>query len=271
MRSIFISYSHGGHKPFIDALGLYLESSGFILIDGREKRAQSTESAFSAIRRASAFVALVSSNSPNEMLELGIAVGLGKPILIIAQSNEDLPSNLRGFLIVRGGESTRDLALEVVRRIDQLNIPKVVEGAIEEGAQTLLEILKSKPDSLYSIDPLRFEELVAEVFRDIGYEVKLSGGSGDRGIDFVLIEPDSQRTAVVQVKRRSPHSKVSVNEIRELIGATILNGANKGIFVTTSAFTKSAYDLVEKSPVELELIDIEKLLSKGSGKIKPGI
>ncbi len=285
MRYIFVSYSHGKHKPFIDVLSQYLKPSGFMLIDGQKKRTQSADSAFAAIRRANAFVALVSSHPPNVMLELGIAIGLGKPILVVASSSEDSPSNLGGFLTVREGESPRDLALEVVRRIDQLEIPSIdihvlseqtrkrldldIQATLEQRIWKVLNLLKEDPNMIYSLDPRMLEELVAEIYRYLGFRVELSGESLDRGIDFKIAEPDSRRTAVVQVKRRSPHSKVSVKDIRELIGATILCNANKGILVTTSTFTRSAHDLVERSPVEIELMDTENLLSKCSGKIKP--
>ena len=59
------------------------------------------------------------------------------------------------------------------------------------------------------------------------------GGPNDDGIDIVLIDGD--RRFVVQVKRRK-HRCIAeaVSGIREFVGAMVLKGVVKGIFVTTA-------------------------------------
>lgn len=55
----------------------------------------------------------------------------------------------------------------------------------------------------------------------------------DRGIDFVLVESD--RTSIaLQIKRRIIKNVEPVTEVRAFLGAMVVNGFTKGIYVTTA-------------------------------------
>lgn len=59
--------------------------------------------------------------------------------------------------------------------------------------------LAAKYDSRFSIDPWKFEETVASIYRDFGFEVRVTGRSGADGIDVILDGPDDSVIGV-QVK-----------------------------------------------------------------------
>lgn len=63
----------------------------------------------------------------------------------------------------------------------------------------------------------------------------------------------------IQAKKYSPENAVSEPEIRNFCGSLGANKANKGVFVTTSYFTKPAYDFAERHPLRVVLIDGEEL------------
>ena len=70
-----------------------------------------------------------------------------------------------------------------------------VKTPLEEVTQYLC----AKYDARYSVDPGLWENVVGAVFSELGYDVVVTGHSGDGGIDVVL--NDGPLTIGVQVKR----------------------------------------------------------------------
>jgi restriction system protein len=116
------------------------------------------------------------------------------------------------------------------------------------------EFLAARYDSRFDLNPYLFEKTVASVFEDIGYEVLVTSRSGDDGIDVLLFK--SNEVIGVQVKRY--RERIKVSQIRELLGALVVNNLTKGMFVTTSQFQSGATKTVAKAAnrgFEIELVD----------------
>lgn len=114
------------------------------------------------------------------------------------------------------------------------------------------EYLIARYESRLTMHPRLLEETVASVFRSHGYKASVTGYANDGGID-VILEKESERIGV-QVKRSK--NTIQVEQIRSLAGALLLNRLTKGIFVTTSDFTKGAPGLIQEYsdiglPIEL--------------------
>lgn len=88
--------------------------------------------------------------------------------------------------------------------------------------------------SIFEAHPKLFEDVVCSVFRDFGWNARVTACSGDDGIDVVL-DGESDSTVGVQVKRYKKEKKIEAEQIRSLAGALLVNGHTKGIFVTTSS------------------------------------
>ena len=65
----------------------------------------------------------------------------------------------------------------------------------------------------------------------------------------------------MQAKRYRPDAAVSEPEIRGFSGSLGAVKANKGVFVTTSYFTKPATEFAERHPFKMVLIDGKQLTS----------
>jgi restriction system protein len=110
----------------------------------------------------------------------------------------------------------------------------------------------------FNMHPRKFEEIVGDVFKDFGYYSFVTGYTRDGGIDIVL-ENSSGEQIGVQVKRNKDF--VEVEQIREFVGALVLRGVTKGIFVTTSKFRKGSHtlsNLATQKGVAVELMDATK-------------
>lgn len=120
------------------------------------------------------------------------------------------------------------------------------------------------------ISAQKAEDLVAGILRD-HYEcdihrVTANANSADGGIDLFLVEDNGKIYSAVQVKRRIDRNVEAVKEVRDFVGALILEGLEKGIFVTTAQRFSAPAQRITKNPnlakhkLELKLIDGERLL-----------
>lgn len=130
---------------------------------------------------------------------------------------------------------------------------------------SLRNYLARHPEKLPTINPYALESLVADVFREtMDCEAIHVGGPNDGGIDLILIQGD--RRFVVQTKRRAGPRAESVSCIREFIGAMVVAGEFRGIFVTTAPrFSKSAVTAAaaaaNRGAVEcIDLVNADRLI-----------
>ena len=115
------------------------------------------------------------------------------------------------------------------------------------------------------ISPAKFEELVRAVFRDFfDCEVEYYTGHTNRpdgGIDLIMVNRHDNTQIAVQVKRRSRDKPESVRTIREFVGAMVIEGLPRGVFVTTKSYTRIAKTIPQRlesradTPAALELVD----------------
>lgn len=109
-------------------------------------------------------------------------------------------------------------------------------------------------DDLMKMNPYQFERFIGDYFRDCGYTVHQTKRSNDGGKDLVMYK--GGQTYYVEVKRYSKSNGIQRPLIQKLVGACYPANA-RGIFVTTSYFSKGAIDEARRSNVQL--IDGQKL------------
>lgn len=73
----------------------------------------------------------------------------------------------------------------------------------------LIEFFARHPDEMRLMPHRRFEELIAEVFKRLGYEVELTKQTHDRGVDVIAIRHSEVPTRfLIQCKRLAPGKNV---------------------------------------------------------------
>lgn len=139
------------------------------------------------------------------------------------------------------------------------------EEAIEESYQRLRQGLAAELiQQVKNCAPAFFEKLVVDLLISMGYggtrkdAGEAVGRSGDEGIDGIIKE-DRLGLDVVYIQAKRWENPVSRPEIQKFAGALMGRKAKKGIFITTSAFTKDARDYAEKIESKIVLIDGETL------------
>ena len=141
------------------------------------------------------------------------------------------------------------------------NLSPTAEASIEENYQQIQGELAA--DLLLQIkdnSPAFFEELVIDLLVAMGYggsreeAGRAVGGSSDGGIDGIINE-DILGLDVVYVQAKRWEGNVSRPEIQKFAGALQGQRARKGIFITTSDFTREARDYVTTIDSKIVLID----------------
>ncbi|MFI9720513.1 restriction endonuclease [Streptomyces sp. NPDC052396] len=130
---------------------------------------------------------------------------------------------------------------------------QVGRGVVSHGGEADDE----DPD-LFTMDPVAFEAVVAELFRARGMRAVMTSRSNDGGVDVEALDPDpiSGGRIIVQVKRY--RKTVPPTAVRDLFGTVQGAGANKGVLVTTSGFGPGSYAFANGKP--LTLVSGEELL-----------
>lgn len=121
-------------------------------------------------------------------------------------------------------------------------------------------------EKVISLPPSRFEKLVVELLVKMGYggsikdAGKAMGRVGDEGIDGIIKEDKLGLDIIyIQAKRWEPGNIIGRPELHKFVGALAGQGAKKGIFITTSSFTKEAIEYQPKNETKIVLIDGEQL------------
>lgn len=137
------------------------------------------------------------------------------------------------------------------------------EEILEDSYQNIRKSLAQELlDKITKLSPLFFERLVVELLVKMGYggsmkdAGKAIGKSGDEGIDGTIKEDKLGLDIIyIQAKRWQPGNIVGRPEIHKFVGALAGQGAKKGIFITTSSFTKDALEFVPRNETKIVLID----------------
>lgn len=150
---------------------------------------------------------------------------------------------------------------------DQLNQleEKTPEESLQQAYQSLRNALAE--DVILKVrqcTPEFFERLVVELIVAMGYggslldAGKAIGGSGDGGIDGIIKE-DRLGLDVIYIQAKRWNDTVGRPEIQKFSGALDGQRARKGIFITTSAFSKEARDFAKNIEKKIILIDGSEL------------
>ena len=139
------------------------------------------------------------------------------------------------------------------------------EEVMDEAFQNIKEGLASELlQRIKSCSPAFFEQLVIDLLVTMGYggtrkdAGRAVGRSGDGGIDGIINE-DRLGLDVIYVQAKRWENVVGRPEIQKFAGALQGQRAKKGIFITTSYFTKEAREYASLIDTKIILIDGEML------------
>lgn len=141
------------------------------------------------------------------------------------------------------------------------------EDALAEASALLDAALRDELlELLHSVTPVRFERIILDLLNGMGYgggrlsSSQLTKAGADGGIDGVISEDALGLDAVyIQAKRYAPGNNIGRPHIQQFIGTLTGESATKGVFVTTSDFSRDALDYVQRVQQRIVLINGDRL------------
>ncbi len=264
MKTIFISYNLHDEKARDIACRVQYECKklGFTLVTPEganfELNVGKLESKFEAIKQASLFIGFLCGYTSNVFLELGYALGMGKPVVLITDLARDLPLDLALTPAINYQNSPDEImatlvkALELHQKEDDLSLPES-----ELDLAKMLQIRVEYPEKFERIPAHAFEEAVKTAFAQNGFQITEINPDTDYGFDFTISKEGKR--SLVEVKKLNANGKVSISTIQQLLGAIHAYDAPKALLICTSDFTGSARAYASRHGIELTLWTMEEL------------
>jgi len=193
--------------------------------------------------------------------ELGLQTLNKNPDHIDAKYLRQFPAFLEFIHANRNDNDTDEetIIIEPTKQTPEENLDKAYQNIRKSLASELLT-------NVIELSPTFFERLVVELLVKMGYggsikdAGKAIGKSGDEGIDGTIKEDKLGLDIIyIQAKRWKSGNVVGRPELHKFVGALAGQGAKKGIFITTSNFTREALDYTPKNETKIVLIDGEQL------------
>lgn len=160
---------------------------------------------------------------------------------------------------------TRKKKIKVVGEIYIDKLKQTPEEAFESAYENLKgELSIEMLNQLKNCPPSLFEKIVVEVLVKMGYGGSLKdagkavGRSGDEGIDGIIKE-DKLGLDIIYIQAKRWENTVGRPEIQKFAGALQGQRARKGIFITTSNFSKDAEEYATSIDSKIILIDGDTL------------
>ena len=127
-------------------------------------------------------------------------------------------------------------------------------------------------EGLLNLPPSDFEEMVAELYRAMGYQAKRTGAIGDHGVDVVIKAKNGEKW-IVQCKRWRTPAGESI--VRDFYGTMQHEKAAQGAIIAISGFSQAAIAWTKGKPLYLyngdEFLRIwKKIMKQNHQKKKAG-
>lgn len=152
-------------------------------------------------------------------------------------------------LAIRNQRTGNKVALESdLQEEVKIDIESVISNQNNEVAIELL-------DKVRQVDPTFFEELVVKLLVSMGYsgkngEAKVTNRTNDGGIDGIINQdPLGTSTVYIQAKRYMEGDNVGRPDIQAFYGALAGVNADRGVFITTSSFSKGAQEFAKNQGI----------------------
>ena len=98
-----------------------------------------------------------------------------------------------------------------------------------------------------SLRDIPFEQELATLYRQLGYQVQSTPKSGDQGIDLILTK--GSKSTIVQCKGQKNRATPAM--VRELVGSRVDYGADRAVLACTAGFTQGAIGFAKRNQISL--------------------
>ena len=167
--------------------------------------------------------------------------------------------------------------MEIPSYLEYINGSKVVDDKLDSGEATPEEELDASfkqinkklagelLENILNNDPIFFERLVLDLLLKMGYgdfedAGQTTSATNDGGIDGIISQDRLGLDKIAIQAKRYTENVIGRPILQSFAGALLGMGLTKGVFITTSSFTKNAIEYAQnQSNLTIILIDGDKL------------
>jgi pSer/pThr/pTyr-binding forkhead associated (FHA) protein len=108
-------------------------------------------------------------------------------------------------------------------------------------------------DKMFALQPYEFEKLIGQLFTKLGFDATVTNQTGDGGVDVEVIHKAVifRGRYLIQCKSYNSSHKVTRPEIQAFHGRLAMEPRARGIFITTSSYTRGAQEAAELTGINL--------------------
>lgn len=111
---------------------------------------------------------------------------------------------------------------------------------------------------LHRLDPMVFEQFIADLWSQLGWETRIVPVEEDRGADVIATQQGIfTRRRAIQVKRKNPDATHNLEEVQRYMALSLRDDVDEALLITTGKFTQTARE--EASVSSYELMDGKEL------------
>lgn len=197
----------------------------------------------------------------------------------ISLSGLDDTSVLKLMGAVNGSPLASTLMAQMAREMSSEQLQRVLSGDLYNFAESLeinnrrfatlakpivistseriIKRLQQSPTDVHQLTSRQYEEIIAELFRDMGHEVTLTQATRDGGSDIIVSMKNEigDFLCLVDAKKYRADRKIGVSMVRTLQGTLTDSPATSAMLVTTSSYSRDARAMQERHKYKLSLRD----------------
>src|ERR1035438_1285634 len=154
----------------------------------------------------------------------------------------------------RGGD--KSMGKPSVEQIKEEEESEGIEESREDTEERARELIK---DKILRLGDGEMEQLVATLFRAMGYKARVTPKGPDRGVD-VFASPDGLGLQEPRIKaevKHRPNTTIGSQDLRSFLGG--LRPGDRGLYVSTGGYTKEAKYEADRANIPVTLLDLEGL------------
>jgi len=270
MVKIFASYAYSDfHHSFLNKLNQGILRIGYELVSPSNQAIQSGQSiqeqTHKMIDECPLMVAFLTDPYSNVFLELGYALGRDKRLLLFIKPNMQIPPFLYDINYISTSmdiESLLPILLMSLRKLSHDKSFYLDQSFHLKSADLKNTHLKNISWHYSHKNENQLKSIIAKWYRKKGFNIEDLALSKDKGFDLLVFNPKLKRTIFIEIKTRSPNSKVNIDDIVKHYERLNCEGGDFGEIYSTSGFTESAISISKELDGKIilkTLKDIEKM------------
>jgi CheY-like chemotaxis protein len=197
------------------------------------------------------------------------------PVVIVTLDADDISNQQTAtdfnLQIIRKGPS---LSKELERALPELinaqrlilppqTLPAIIQVDFEKINHALISHLAKKPGDLDRVSWAKFEELVAFLLSELGYEIHRTKLTRDGGVDLWALQRSDLGSTLyaIDTKKYSRSTVIGPEPVRAIYGVASLEKASVGMIVTTATFGPAATHLATQYRYRISLKDFNDVVA----------